>query len=211
MTLKIEDTKLDIFGSDNNSSSEKPRLKILYFTSSGCLEKPQTEGEWQQLLNCTIQAKKEFDSEIKIYFINSENERLDRSSVEKIRRKDIGQIIPVEPNSEILNEIKKDLSSRLKRNITSLQCGQVILYLDYKNKTSLVHNGGITFSKNLHGLLNDLILHQLHKESKNNSYIFTFERFCEEVGTKKPHLSQDRALWKVDKNLSNPSAFDHPD
>ena len=119
---------------------------------------------------------------------------MDRSSVEKIRRKDIGQIIPVEPNSEILNEIKKDLSSRLKRNITSFQCGQVVLYLDYQNKTSLVHNGGITFSKNLHGLLNDLILYQLHKESKNNSYIFTFERFCEEVGTKKPHLSQDRAL-----------------
>jgi len=194
MTLKIEDTKLDIFGSDNNSSSEKPRLKILYFTSSECLENSQTEGEWQQLLDCTIEAKKEFDSEIKIYFINSENERLDRSSVERIRRKDIGQIIPVEPNSDVLNEIKKDLSSRLNRKITSFQCGQMILYLDYKNKTSLVHNGGITFSENLHGLLNDLIVYQLHKESKNDSYIYTFERFCEEVGTKKPHLSQDRAL-----------------
>jgi len=197
MTLKIEDTKLDIFGSDNNSSSEKPRLNILYFTSSGCLEKSQTEGEWQQLLNCTIQAEKEFDSEIKIYFINSENERLDRSSVEKIRRKDIGQIIPVEPNSEILNEIKKDLSNRLKTNITSFQCGQMILYLDYKNNTSLVHNGGITFSKNLHRLLNDLIHYKPYlpeEESKNDSYIYTFERFCEEVGTKKPHLSQDRAL-----------------
>lgn len=181
MKLKFDNTDLGLFTSSVDSKESKPKIKIIYFTSSYCLEKHLTDKDFIYLLESKYKLKEKFDFEIVIYFINSENQRLDSDSINKLNSKKLDYTLKqVKNDSSELKDIKSTLEKKLRKKIENIQCSQISLFVEFNGKEKLVHRGDITFAKDLHGLLNDLYLYpEIYKESivlsfKNFSKIFHF-------------------------------------
>lgn len=175
MKLKFDNTQLGLFQPSGVSDESRPKIKILYFTSSFCLEKPLTDSDFIYLMESKYKLKEKFDFEIVIYFINSENQRLDSDSINKLNSKKLDYTLKqVKNDSSELKDIKSTLEEKLRKKIENIQCSQIALFVKFRGKEKLVHRGGITFAKDLHGLLNDLYLYpEIYKES----IVLSFENF----------------------------------
>ena len=173
MKLKFDNTQLGLFQPSKVSDESGPKIKILYFTSSFCLEKPLTDSDFIYLMESKYKLKEKFDFEIVIYFINSENQRLDSDYINKLKSKKLDDTLKqVKNDSSELKDIKSTLEEKLR--IENIQCSQIALFVEFSGKEKLVHRGGITFAKDLHGLLNDLYLYpEIYKES----IVLSFENF----------------------------------